>query len=338
MLIRVFTPKDSTLSESDIDDFSEAYPPENAEFKWFDVDDPKEDDLKLLGKNFSLHNLTVEDISSGKQRVKVDEYEEYVFAVCKGVYVVKDQDFEYAIDEVFIILSKNYLITIHSKDSMIMNHSVEAIKNQVTSYGNRKPLGTLVLHMLFDFAVDSFYSSLTSVENWLVSFREDLIDIDSLKSKDLSQVRKLMFFIAKARKELSDFRIVLSQHRDVMSLAERGTLKFVSLDYMLAFRDVYDHTFQLIETVDSYIMRTNDVRDLYFTLRAAFTDNIIRLLTIVATIFLPLTFLTGFYGMNFTQGFYEPGSGSPYGFYSMVAIMLSLIAVLLIVFKKKGWI
>ena len=338
MLIRVFTSEDSTLSERVIENFAETYPPANAEFKWFDVDDPNKDDLELLGRNFSLHDLTVEDISSGKQRVKVDEYEEYIFAVCKGVSITKDREFEYGIDEVFMILGKNYAITIHGKDSMIMNHSVEAIRNQIASYGNRKPLGTVVLHMLFDFAVDSFYSSLTSVENWLVSFREDLVDIDSLKSKDLSQVRKLMFFIAKARKELSDFRIILSQHRDVVSLAERGTLKFVSLDYMLAFRDVYDHTFQLIETVDSYIMRTNDVRDLYFTLRAAFTDNIIRLLTIVATIFLPLTFLTGLYGMNFTQGFYEPGSGSPYGFYSMVVIMLSLIAALLIIFKKKGWI
>ena len=142
------------------------------------------------------------------------------------------------------------------------------------------------------------------MENWLVSVRVDLLDFNNITSKELNNLKNIMSFISRARSEMGNLRITLTQHRDVMSLAQNDAIKFLSPDLSSDFRDVYDHTFQMIEALDSYTLRAGDIRDLYFTLKSAFTDNILRLLTIVATIFLPLTFLTGFYGMNFTPGIF----------------------------------
>lgn len=305
---------------------------------WLDIQDFDADSMKVLGEIYSLDPLTVEDILTGKQRIKNEDYQSYIFSVSKGVVHAGNIQFDYGIEEIFIVLSEKSIVTMHKGISTIVNHSLESLKNRAKTLKKDSMLNSLVMHAIYDFSVDSFYSVMSEIENWLVSIRSEVLDFDSLKARDISDVKGLLALISKARREMSELRIMLSQHRDVVSLAERGSIKFLSVDLMAAFRDVYDHTFQLIETLDSYMLRTGDVRDLYFTMRAAFTDNILRLLTIVATIFLPLTFLTGFYGMNFTAGFSQPGSGSFVGFWALVAAMILLAAVLMFLFKRRGWI
>lgn len=305
---------------------------------WFDFEGYDQDSLKLIGDKFNIDPLTIEDIGVGNQRIKIEDYPDYIFGVSKGAYTTPEKQFEYNVDEIFMILSQKNILTFHRNESRVINHVRETLRNRMKTMKKESLFTSLVMHLTYDFSVDSFYSALSDIENWLVSMRSEVLDFDSLKAGALTDVKGLMSLIARARREMSELRILLSQHRDVMSLAERGTLKFLSVEMMSAFRDIYDHTFQLIETVDSYMLRTGDVRDLYFTLRSAFTDNILRLLTLVATIFLPLTFLTGFYGMNFTAGFYQPGSESTIGFYILVAIMLAIAGTLLLFFRKRGWI
>ncbi len=338
MQVTVFTPSKKELQ---VQKYSDSEPIQNyisQKDLWIDFEDFDNEALKKIGEMFGIDPLTIEDIIVGNQRIKIEDYQDYIFGVSKGVFTSKGAEFEYSKSETFIILSQNNILTFHMGSSQIINRVSETLKNRIKSIKGNQIFTSIVIHLIYDFSVDSFYSALSDIENWLVSMRTEILDFDSLKATALSDVKSLMSHISRARREMSDLRIMLSQHRDVMSLAERGTLTFVSVDLMSAFRDVYDHTFQLIETVDSYMLRTGDVRDLYFTLRAAFTDNILRLLTIVATIFLPLTFLTGFYGMNFTAGFFQPGSGSIFGFYSLVTAMVMIAAVLLILFRKRGWV
>ena len=304
---------------------------------WLDVQEFDADSIRALGDLYTIDPLALEDISTGKQRIKTEDYQNYIFSVSKGVTKSGEGNFEYAVEEIFLVLSEKNIVTFHKGSSTIVNHSLEALKNRARTLKKESLFISVVFHTIYDFSVDSFYSVLSEIENWLVSIRSEVLDFDSLKASDISDVKGLLGLISKARREMSELRIMLSQHRDVVSLAERGSVKFLSVDLMPAFRDVYDHTFQLIETLDSYMLRTGDVRDLYFTMRAAFTDNILRLLTIVATIFLPLTFLTGFYGMNFTAGFTQPGSGSFAGFWALVAVMVTMASVMMILFKKRGW-
>lgn len=321
----------------EIETLEELKPVSSQEGYWLDVQDFDTVSLKSIGELYSLDPLTLEDVQTGRQRIKTEDYQSYIFSVSKGVKTSGNDEFEYSVEEIFLILSEKNIITLHKGNSTIINHSLEAMKNRAKTLKRESMLNSLVMHTIFDFSVDSFYTVLSEIENWLVSIRSEVLDFNSLKASEISDVKALLSLISKARREMSELRIMLSQHRDVVSLAERGSLKFLSVELMPAFRDVYDHTFQLIETLDSYMMRTGDVRDLYFTMRAAFTDNILRLLTIVATIFLPLTFLTGFYGMNFTAGFSQPGSGSFFGFWIIVVVMLIIAGVLMAIFKKRGW-
>lgn len=305
---------------------------------WVDIEDYSVEDLRALGETFSLNPLTMEDVSIGNQRIKVEDYQDYTFAVSKGVASIPSKRFESAEDEIFIVIRERSVLTFHLRKSVIVSHVLEALKNRIKNLKKESTFASMVMYLVFDFSVDSFYTSLGEVENWLSSVGEEVTAVASLKTKTVAGVGKLMSLITGARRNMGEMRVKLTQLRDAMSLAQRGTLKYVSLDMMPDFRDVFDHTFQLIETVDSYISRTGDVRDMYFTLRAAFTDNILRLLTVVATVFLPLTFITGFYGMNFTAGFIQPGSSLEIGFYSLMAAMIVIASTMLLVFKKKGWV
>lgn len=338
MQITISTPVKKELSISQYDDPSILEGIIEQKGLWIDVQSYDQEGIRAIGRIFGMDPLTVEDISVGKQRIKIEDYQDYIFCVSKGVHTIEGTDFDHETDEIFIVINQNNVMTFHKNPSRVINNVSETLKNRLRTLKTDGVFTSLVMHLIFDFSVDSFYSALSNIENWLVSMRTEILDFDSLKASALSDVKGLMTHISKARREMSELRIMLSQHRDVVSLAERGTLKFISISLMSAFRDVYDHTFQLIETVDSYMLRTGDVRDLYFTLRSAFTDNILRLLTIVATIFLPLTFLTGFYGMNFTQGFFQPGSANVYGFYALVASMFLIAGVLLSLFRRRGWI
>lgn len=325
------------LSSRKIDSLEELRNISLQEGYWFDIGDYDAESMKALAEILTLDPLTVEDIMTGKQRIKSEDYQNYIFSVSKGVAITGTNHFDYIAEEIFMVLMEKSIVTLHMGKSTIVNHALEALKNRAKIMKKEFRLNSMVVHAIYDFSVDSFYSVLSEIENWLVSIRSEVLDFDSLQASDISDVKGLLTLISKARREMSELRIMLSQHRDVVSLAERGSIKFLSADLMPAFRDVYDHTFQLIETLDSYMLRTSDVRDLYFTMRSAFTDNILRLLTIVATIFLPLTFLTGFYGMNFTAGFIQPGSSSFIGFWALVAAMVTLAGVLLIFFKRRGW-
>jgi len=113
------------------------------------------------------------------------------------------------------------------------------------------------------------------------------------------------------RRKLMTLRRSLTPTRDMLGMVMRGAIPFVADSSLRSFRDVYDHSFQLLETIDNDRDRTSDVRDLYISLHSASTDNTIKVLTLVATIFLPLTLLAGIYGMNFTPGFFQPGTGDP---------------------------
>src|SRR5205807_6941021 len=138
----------------------------------------------------------------------------------------------------------------------------------------------------------------------------------------MENVVSIVTTIGGVRRKLMNLRRSLTPTRDMLGMVMRGAVPFVADSNLRSFRDVYDHSFQLLETIDNDRDRTSDVRDLYISLHSASTDNTIKLLTAVATMFLPLSLLAGIYGTNFTPGFFEPGSDSPLGFYLFVSAMV----------------
>lgn len=213
-----------------------------------------------------------------------------------------------------------------------------AMLNRQPGIGKNAHFTSTLIHLIYDFSVDTYYDCLSGIDSWLISTGGDVMDVDRMQASDLAGMKNIMRFISKARRQMNELRITMTQFRDVMAMLQRGSVKYIVTTMSAEFRDVYDHTFQLIETIDSYMLRSSDIRDLYFTLRAAFTDNVLKFLTVIATIFLPLTFLTGFYGMNFTNGFIQPGSNSTIGFYALVVAMIALPLFMAIYFHRRGWI
>ncbi|HEX4920150.1 MAG TPA: CorA family divalent cation transporter, partial [Candidatus Bathyarchaeia archaeon] len=154
----------------------------------------------------------------------------------------------------------------------------------------------------------------------------------------MENVVAIITTIESVRKRLMALRRSLTPTRDMLGMVMRGAVPFVADTSLRSFRDVYDHSFQLLETIDNDRDRTSDVRDLYIELHSASTDNTIKVLTLVATIFLPLSLLAGIYGTNFTAGFFEPGSSDPLGFYAMIIAMFLITLGLIYAFKRSGWI
>ncbi len=154
----------------------------------------------------------------------------------------------------------------------------------------------------------------------------------------MENVVSIVTTIGGVRRKLMNLRRSLTPTRDMLGMVMRGAVPFVADSNLRSFRDVYDHSFQLLETIDNDRDRTSDVRDLYISLHSASTDNTIKVLTLVATIFLPLTLLAGIYGMNFSPGFFQPGSGDPRGFYVMILAMIIISLGLVYWSKRSGWI
>jgi len=252
------------------------------------------------------------------------------------VPVVKGHSSE--IIELFVFFQKNWIITVHSVDSELI-HSVDArIRARGLSPLTTSPSPDLLFYIFLDFAVDAYYPILDEEENRLEDIDKKATTTFKTRVKRMENIVAIITTIEGVRKRLMILRRSLTPTRDMLGMVMRGAVPFVADASLRSFRDVYDHSFQLLETIDNDRDRTSDVRDLYISLHSASTDNTIKVLTLVATIFLPLTLLAGIYGMNFSAGFFQPGSGDPRGFYVMILAMIIISLGFVYMFKRSGWI
>jgi magnesium transporter len=305
------------------------------EMLWVDAESPTAQELADLTKRFSLDDYAVEDVVHRNQRPKMEDYGKNVFAVIH-VPVARGRASE--IVELFVFFQKNWIITIHSVDSELI-HSVDArIRARGLSPLAATPSPDLLFYVFLDFAVDAYYPILDEVENRLEEIDQKATTTFKTRVKRMENIVAIITTIERVRKRLMTLRRSLTPTRDMLGMVMRGAVPFVADASLRSFRDVYDHSFQLLETIDNDRDRTSDVRDLYISLHSASTDNTIKVLTLVATIFLPLSLLAGIYGMNFTAGFFEPGSGDPAGFYIMILAMFVISLGLVYSFKRSGWI
>ncbi|TMI16934.1 magnesium transporter CorA family protein [Candidatus Bathyarchaeota archaeon] len=307
----------------------------SGEMLWVDAESPTDQELADLRQRFGLDEYAVEDVIHRNQRPKMEDYGKNVFAVVH-VPVVKGHSSE--IVELFVFFQKNWIITIHSVDSELI-HSVDArIRARGLSPLTTSPTPDLLFYIFLDFAVDAYYPILDEEENRLEEIDKKATTTFKTRVKRMENIVAIITTIEGVRKRLMALRRSLTPTRDMLGMVMRGAVPFVADASLRSFRDVYDHSFQLLETIDNDRDRTSDVRDLYISLHSASTDNTIKVLTLVATIFLPLTLLAGIYGMNFTPGFSQPGTGDPLGFYVLILAMIFISLGFVYTFKRSGWI
>ncbi len=307
----------------------------DGELLWVDAESPTEQELAELKSRFGLDDYAIEDVVHKNQRPKLEEYGKGVFGV---IHVPVVENRKGGMIELFVFFQKNWIITIHSVDSELIHAVDSRIRARGLAPLTTTPSPDLLFYVFLDFAVDAYYPILDDVEDRLEELDKQAITTFKTRVRRMENVVAIITTVGSVRKRLMTLRRSLTPTRDMLGMVMRGAVPFVADASLRSFRDVYDHSFQLLETIDNDRDRTSDVRDLYISLHAASTDNTIKLLTLVATIFLPLSLLAGIYGMNFTAGFFEPGSGDPLGFYVMILAMLIITVGLVYSFKRSGWI
>lgn len=287
---------------------------------WLDVLDPGADDFALFRDGFGFHPLAVEDSQTFDQRSKLDDYGDHAFLVVFGW--APDDD---GLVEVHCFYTERFLVTVRRDDA-------PAIDTLLSRYGERAPLVSPVraLYRIVDELVDSFFPALEDFDDRLDEIQDAL-----LRNPEESDLHDLTAM----RRRLITLRRVVVGERDVMGRVAGGlaSLPGVDTEGEHFFRNVYDHLLRLSETIDGYRDLTATVMDLYLSSASNRMNRVITQLTLIATIFLPLTFVTGFFGQNF--GWLVDHVGSLWAFATLGVLMeLVVVAALFVWFRRRHWV
>jgi magnesium transporter len=289
------------------------------EFFWLDLQEPKDEDVEALGELFGLHPLVREDMLQFGQRPKLDDYEQYVFVVFYGARRFEERD----LIEVHLAISGDYVLTIRRDDcDPIISLRKELARDPRTNE-------QFIVYRIFDVLTDSLFPLLAAIDDEI----DELEDAIARQPTDeeLSQIFAL-------KRKLVALRRVVTPQRDLFASAitQVGRLPGLEAATRDYFRDVYDHLIRISDLIDSYRDLLSGAMDVYLSTVSNRLNAIMKQLTIVATVFLPLTVVTGFFGQNFkwmTDRIDTFAAFMVFGIGGLVGAVL----VLLVWFRRSGF-
>ena len=295
--------------------------PGDGDYLWVDLDDPIEEEAAVLSNVFNFHPLAIEDCWHDPQSPKVDDYNDYVFIVIHGIrYDDKNRDF--SSHELSVFLGPNYLVTFHSEASLSIRSAEEYVRR---SPALLQQGSDFLLHYIVDRLVDNYFPKLEIME-------DRIEEIESAVFDDPSE--DVLNAIFETRRQLTHIRRVVGHEREVLVAMSRGAIPFVGEKARFYFRDVYDHMLRITEMSDVLRDTINIILQAYLSMVSNRLNNTMRVLTVIATMMLPMTVITGIYGMNFRN---MPELGWDYGYYYVLGGMLLISAGMLFVFRKRKW-
>lgn len=279
--------------------------------------------MEKLSKVFGLHPLLLEDIASAGERPKIDAFADQIFIILRLLDFDKDKR-EVRDHQVSIILGKNFVISFFHKESGV----IEPIKERIRSSNTRiRTLGSDYLtYALIDTIVDRYFVIIKNVDDKLDNLEEELMH--NASKKTLQKIQRV-------KREMAILRRAVWPTREVVSQFMRTESPLVKKDAHFYIRDVYDHTIQAIEAIEGFRDIAGGMLEIYLSTISQRLNEVMKVLTVVATVFAPITFLTGVYGMNFA---FMPGINHPWGFFGAALAMLCVSGSMLIYFRVKRWI
>jgi magnesium transporter len=290
---------------------------------WINIDGLHEVDIiEKLGNHFGLHPLLLEDILNTEQRPKLEESENYVFIVLKMIFSVDDEE-ETQAEQVSLILGPNWVISFQERQGDVFNSVRDRIRK---SKGRIRRVGADYLaYALLDAIVDGYFSVLENIGEKIEDTEQQLTTNPSPQTLQL--IRKLKNEMIFLRKSIWPLRELISGLlRLETSLVQQSTVVYI--------RDVYDHTIQVIDTIESYRDMISGMLDIYLSSISNKMNEVMKVLTIFASIFIPLTFFAGIYGMNFEN---MPELKWQWGYFGLLGFMAIIVIILVIYFKRKKW-
>ena len=289
---------------------------------WVDVASPGVEEMEAVGRSFGFHPLTIEDCLHGGQRPKVEDYDGYLFLVLHAIpQRLEDPCVIEELEELYVFVTPRALVTVHQRE----NESVSRLRDRIRKEPARlaQPPGFL-LHMLGDSVADQYFPFLDRVED----------EIDDLEARVVSsgnpEILERLFTV---KRSLIHLRKSLGPLREVFKALSRRDYPLLDPKVALYMRDVYDHLARASEIVDACRDLVATTIEAYLMATSNRLNDIVRQLTIIATIFLPLTAITGFFGMNFEH---IPWN-SPLVFILTTLFILAIPVVMLRWFRRWGW-
>jgi magnesium transporter len=290
---------------------------------WINVDGLKHtDQIENIGKQYELHPLVLEDIVNTTQRPKIDEYDDYVFVVLKMLYY--DNNENIVIEQVSFVLGKNYVITFQESEGDVFDTIRERLR---LANGRIRGLKSdYLMYTLIDAVVDNYFSIIETLGNKIEDLETELFAGTPRENINI-EVQQLKREILKVRRAIFPLR-------EIINRIEKGEHPLIYKRTITYYRDIYDHLIQVSENIDIYREMIWSLMDMYMTTISNKMNEVMKVLTIMSSIFIPLTFLAGIYGMNFK---YIPELEYRYGYFVLLGVMVVLFIGLLFYFKRKKW-
>lgn len=308
----------SSNSLDDILKFEEA-----EKVTWFNVNGLNDtNSIEKLAKHFDLHPLIREDISNTNQRPKMEAYEDYLFIVVKMLYHRNDG---LLINEhISIVLGKDYVLTFQEADGDVFNAIRERLskgKGRIRGKG-----ADYLMFSLLDAIIDSYFSVIEVISDKIETL-EDLLLSENPGDDQAFEIQEL-------KREILRIRRAMNPTREVVGRIEKVQLDFISTTTGAYLRDLHDHMLQITDNLEVYREMAWGLMDMYMTTISNRMNEVMKVLTIMASIFIPLTFIAGIYGMNFEN---MPELQWEYSYFVLWGIMLLLFVIMLLFFKRKNW-
>ena len=310
------------VTEHDIQNIEDVFTfKDKATVSWIDICGLHDVGLiEKLCNNFSIHPLVQEDIVHLSQRPKIEEFDNYIFFVLRMIYIENDVFIE---EQMSIIQGENYVITFQEKPGDLFNPIRDRIRNGKFQISKRE--SDYLAYSLIDNIVDNYFVILEEFGNNIEIIEEKL-----LTNPSQTALRK----IHKLKRRMLSLRRSVWPLREVINKLDRTESTLIKKTTKIYVRDIYDHTIQVIDTIENFRDMLSAMIDTYLSSLSNRMNEVMKTLTIIATIFIPLTFIAGVYGMNFE---YMPELKWHFGYLYVLAIMALIALIMLVFFKRKKW-
>lgn len=312
------------VHEREIKDIEECFPFKGKpSVTWINIDGLHQVGIiEKLGAHFDIHPLILEDIIHTEQRPKAEDLESYAFIVLKMLYY-DEKDDQVKGEQVSLILGPHFLISFQEQAGDVFNPIRNRIRNGKGRI--RKAGSDYLAYAIMDAIVDQYFVILETVGEKMEAIEEALLGNPTAQTLDSIHAMK---------REMIFFRKQVWPLREVVGGLARGESPLISQTTEIYLRDVYDHTIQVIDTMESLRDVLSGMLDIYLSTISNKMNEVMKLLTIIATIFIPLTFIAGVYGMNFK---YMPELEWHWGYFLSLAVMAGLAIFMVFYFRRKTW-
>ena len=301
---------------------------------WVHATGGDSDAIETLRDTFGIHPLAVEDIVENRTRPKAEEFDDYTFVLMKSARLSQREDVAFAKEvqttPVGFFIGDDWLVTLSTRELPRVQRVQERLSAGEERLLRRGP--DFVAYRVMDAIVDGYYDLLDEIEG----------DIEAIEDTILSELDpEVLEVINDVRRDLLAFRKIAWPAREAIAYLARGDAETVTDRNEKYFRDIYDHLVQAVDLTETYRDLTTGSRDIYLNQVSQSTNEVMKVLTVVATIFIPLTFVVGIYGMNFDPAaspYNMPELLWPYGYPATMLGMLAIVLIMLSYFRRQHWI